>query len=73
VANKPVIKTPHRVRRLSEDRARREHGGYLESAKKLERQFAEGIERTRLRLEQQREELRRLAAARRAADSAAKN
>jgi hypothetical protein len=64
VANKPIIKTPHRVRRLSEDRARREHGGYLESAKNLERQLAEGLERTRLRLEQQREELRRLAAAR---------
>jgi hypothetical protein len=67
VANKPVIKTTHRARCLSEDRARREHGGYLESAKKLERQFADGLERTRLRLEQQREELARRARVRRTA------
>jgi hypothetical protein len=66
VASKPVNKSPHRVTRPSEDRARREHGGYIESPKKLERQFADGLERTRLRLEQQREEIRRLAAIRRA-------
>ena len=50
-----------RSERPSEDRARREHGGYIESPKKLERQLADGLERTRLRLEQQREELRHLA------------
>jgi hypothetical protein len=56
-----------------DETSRHEHGGYIESAKNLERQLADGLERTRLRLEQQREELRCLAAARRAADSAAKN
>ena len=45
-----------------DETSRSEHGGYIESPKKLERQFAEGLERTRLRLEHQREELRRLAA-----------
>jgi hypothetical protein len=47
-----------------DETSRYEHGGYIESPKKLERQFAEGLERTRLRLEQQREELRRLAVVR---------
>jgi hypothetical protein len=56
-----MIKTPHRVSRLSEDRARREHGGYLESPRKLELQREEGLERTRARLAVQREELARQA------------
>jgi hypothetical protein len=54
-------KNPHRVRRLSEDRVRREHGGYLESPAKLLKAYEAGIERTRLRLEQQREQLQHLA------------
>ena len=56
-----------------DETSRHEHGGYIESPKKLARQFAEGLERTRRRLEQQREEIRRTTAVRRAADSAAKN
>jgi hypothetical protein len=48
-------------RRVEYDETSRfEHGGYIESAKKLQRQFAEGIERTRAALERQREELQRL-------------
>lgn len=56
-----MIKTPHRVTRLSEDRARREHCGYLESVRSLERQREEGLERTRARLAVQREDLQRQA------------
>jgi hypothetical protein len=48
-----------------EDRARREHGGYLESVRKLELQREEGLERTRQRLAEQREELARRARMRR--------
>jgi hypothetical protein len=53
-------------RRVEYDETSRfEHGGYIESAKKLERQLADGLERTRQRLEQQREELARRARMRR--------
>jgi hypothetical protein len=59
----------YRVRRRSEriayERDRRKNYGYAETPATLARQFAEGLERTRLRLEQQREELRHLAAVRR--------
>jgi hypothetical protein len=57
--------TQHRNGRYVEhDKAHRYNHGYAESPATLARQFAEGLERTRLRLEQQREELRRLAAVR---------
>jgi hypothetical protein len=56
-----VRRRSEHAHRPSEDRARREHGDYLESARKLELQREEGLERTRQRLEQQREELARLA------------
>jgi hypothetical protein len=59
----------HRVRRRSERAAqerdsRKNHCDYAESARKLELQREEGLERTRLRLEQQRAELQRQARAR---------
>ena len=59
-----------RVRRRSERVAyerdsRTNHNGYAETPATLARQFAEALERTRLRLEQQREELRHLARVRR--------
>ena len=64
----------HRKGRFAEsDKAHRYNHGYAESPATLARQFAEGLERTRLRLEQQREEIKRLAAVRRAAGSAGKN
>ena len=50
-----------RRRRLDEDRARREHGGYLESPAKLAKDYEAGLERTRQRLAAQREELQRRA------------
>jgi hypothetical protein len=51
-----------RGQRVSDDRVSRyEHNDYLESPQKLERQLAEGLERTRARLEQQRQELLRRA------------
>jgi hypothetical protein len=53
-----------------DETSRYEHDGYIESPKKLARQFNEALERTRLRLEQQREEIRRTAAIRRAAGCA---
>ena len=56
-----MTKGPDRSRRREEDRARREHGGYLESARSLERQLEEGLERTRQRLAEQREQIARLA------------
>jgi hypothetical protein len=58
-----------RVRRRSErvayERDSRKHHGYAESPAKLLKAYEEGLERTRLRLEQQREELRHLARVRR--------
>jgi hypothetical protein len=54
-----------RAHRPSEDRARREHGGYLETPAKMAKAYEAGLERTRLRLEQQREEIRHLARVRR--------
>jgi hypothetical protein len=61
VANQSITKSPHRVRHPSEDKARREHGGYAESSAKLELQREEGLERTSQRLAEQREELARQA------------
>jgi hypothetical protein len=52
-------------RRLDLDRARREHGGYLESPAKMLKAYEEGLERTKARLAQQREELQRQARMRR--------
>jgi hypothetical protein len=54
-----------RSERPSEDRARREHGGYIESAAKLAKAFEEAVERNKRKLAEQREELRHLAAVRR--------
>lgn len=49
-------------RRIEYDETSRyEHGGYLESSANLERQREAGLERTRLRLEQQRAEIARQA------------
>jgi hypothetical protein len=47
--------------RPSEDRARREHNSYAEGPSKLAKAYEAGLERTRLRLEQQREDLARRA------------
>jgi hypothetical protein len=58
--------TQHRNGRYVEhDKAQRYNHGYAESPATLARLFSEGLERTRLRLEQQREELARLAKIRR--------
>jgi hypothetical protein len=59
-----VRQQSERARRPSEDRARREHGGYIESPKKLAKAYEEAFERNKLKLAEQREELRRLAKAR---------
>jgi hypothetical protein len=45
--------------RLVDVRARAEHGGYLESAVTLLKSYEAGLERTRHRLTEQREELQR--------------
>jgi hypothetical protein len=66
MANKSATKSPQHASLLSkENRARREHGDYLESPAKMARAFEEGLERTRAMLAAQREELARLARMRR--------
>jgi hypothetical protein len=47
------------------EKARREHGDYLESPAKLLKAYEAGLERTRHRLAEQREELQRRARIRR--------
>jgi hypothetical protein len=64
-----MTKSPDRSRRTSEDRANRyKYGGYVESPAKLERQLEEGLERTRQRLTEQREQIARQARMRRNGD-----
>jgi hypothetical protein len=49
----------------AEDKRIRSDCSYVESGAKLEKQFAAALERCRLKLAEQREELRRIAAIRR--------
>ena len=55
--------SPNRVRH--EDRARHEHSGYLESPAKMAKALEEGLEQTKRRLTEQREQIARQARMRR--------
>lgn len=59
MASEPIIKSPHR---MFQDKARGgPSNGYIESPQKLELQREAGLQRTRQRLAEQREELARRA------------
>ena len=57
-------RTRHKSAKIEDNRSR-SGCSYVESGAKLEKQFAAALERCRLKLAEQREELRRVAAIRR--------